>query len=310
MNSISTSALQLIGNTPLISLDRIYSGPGRLLAKGEFVNPGGSIKDRAARYIIRTAYLEGRLKPGQPVVEMTSGNMGAGLAVVCNVIGNRFTAVMSQGNSPERVRMLNSLGAEVVLVPQVNGNPGCVTGDDINAVQQKAISIAREKDAFFVDQFNNSGSTLVHEQETGPEIWEGLEGNVDAFVSGVGSAGTFVGTSRFLKNKNPQIICAAVEPAGAEVLAGKPVTKPKHILQGIGYGSIPPLWEIGLADLMIAVDDVSAENYRQLLAEKEGLYVGYSAAANVCASIRMIQDGILGNIPTVVTILCDTGLKY
>jgi len=303
-------ALDLIGNTPLVTLGRLHPGPGRLLAKAEFMQPGGSVKDRAALHIIRSAHQAGNLRTGQTVVEMTSGNMGAGLAVVCNVLGNPFVAVMSEGNSSERARMLESLGAKVVLVPQVDGTPGQVTGADISRALGEARRIVRERGAFYVDQFHAHGSVLAHEEGTGPEIWDALGGRLDAFVAGVGSGGTFVGTSRFFKGIRAEVFCAAVEPEGAEVLAGKPVAKAQHVLQGMGYGSIPPHWNTRLADVTIPVSDGEALRYKQLLAEKEGLHVGFSSGANVCAAVKLMSAGRLGVSPTVVTILCDTGLKY
>lgn len=304
------SALDLIGNTPLVSLDRLHSGPGRILAKAEFLNPGGSVKDRAARRIVHDARRDGRLAPGQAVVEMTSGNMGAGLALVCNVLGHRFTAVMSAGNSPERARMLEALGAEVVLVPQVDGAPGQVTGADVKKAADEARRLARSRGAWYVDQFHNPGSVAAHEHGTGPEIWRDLGGRLDAFVAIVGSGGTFVGTSRYLKRRNPGIVCAAVEPQGCEPLAGKRITNTRHLLQGTGYGVIPPHWERGLADAVLCVSDEEAVLYRKLLAQREGLHVGFSAAANVCAAVKLLASGRMPREGTVVTVLCDTGLKY
>lgn len=310
MARFEESALDLIGNTPLVQLSRIRPGRGRLLAKAEFVQPGGSVKDRAALRIVQDARAAGQLAPGQPVVEMTSGNMGAGLAVVCNLLGHSFVATLSEGNSPARARMLEALGAEVVLVPQVEGTPGRVTGADIQAATERAIEIARERGAFYVDQFNNPSCVRAHEESTGPEIWEALGDGLDAFVAAVGTGGTFVGVSRFLKRENPRIRCVAVEPEGAEVLAGKQLTKPDHLLQGTGYGFVPPQWDPGLADEFIAISDEEATRFRRLLAEKEGLHVGYSAAANVCAAVKLVESSRLDEAATVATVLCDSGLKY
>jgi cysteine synthase len=310
MSGILPSALDLIGNTPLVSLDRLHPGPGRILAKAEFLNPGGSVKDRAAKRIVEDARALGRLAPGQTVVEMTSGNMGAGLAVVCNVLSHPFVAVMSSGNSPERARMLEALGAEVVLVPQVDGAPGQVTGADVKSAADAARRLARERGALYVDQFHNPASVAAHENGTGPEIWESLGDRLDAFVAIVGSGGTFTGTSRFLKRQRPEIVCAAVEPEGCEPLAGRKIRKPRHLLQGTGYGVLPPHWEPELADGVLCVSDEEATRYRRLLAEKEGLHVGFSAAANVCAAEKLLASGRLPGEATVVTILCDTGLKY
>ncbi len=308
---IYKNTLELIGHTPLVCLNHIQRTSGKLFAKLEAVNPGGSVKDRPALKIIQQAYKENKLTPGQTVVEMTSGNMGAGLAVVCNATGNPFIAVMSAGNSPARAKMLRDLGAEVILTPQIDGKPGQVTGNDIAAAVETAKEIAAEKKAFYVDQFNNIASVLAHVENTGPEIWHDLNGQVDAFVAAVGSGGTFIGCSRYLKSKNPAIYCVAVEPIGAEVLAGKMITNPKHVMQGTGYGIVPPHWEPALADSMMAVSDEEAIYYKELLATKESLYVGYSAGANVCAAIKLLESGLLKN-PTasVVTILCDHGLKY
>lgn len=304
------SALDMIGNTPLIELSRLHSGPGRLFAKAEFVQPGGSVKDRAAKTIIEMAYEKKILSARKPVIEQTSGNMGAGLAVVCAVKGNPFTAVMSAGNSFERVKMLRGLGAEVLLVDQVDGEPGKVTGKDIAKATEVAINLAKERNGYYVDQFNNPGSIMAHENSTGPELWNSFGEKLNAFITAVGSGGTFVGTSSFLKNKNSNIKCLAVEPLGAEILAKKIVSKPKHQLQGIGYGIKPPHWCSNLADGYLAVSDEEANHYRMLLALKEGLYVGFSAAANVAASVNYLNSHPSGELLNVATILCDTGLKY
>lgn len=300
-----------ICNTPLIELSNMWTGKGRLLAKMEYIQPGGSVKDRAALKIIDDAYGDGRLRKGQPVVEMTSGNMGAGLAVVCGAMGNPFIATMSEGNSPERIRILKALGAEVVLVPQVSGSPGKVTGEDIAAAVEKAKEIETEQKAFYVDQFNNPSSVSAHYTTTGPEIWNDLEGGIDGFVAGIGSGGTFIGTSSYLKEHRPEIYCAAVEPESAAILKKGYVDNPKHIIQGTGYSLIPPHWNPELADDIITVSDQEVEHHTKQLALLQGLYAGYSSGANVCAAIKLLESGILeSSSPTVVTILCDTAYKY
>lgn len=304
------SALQLIENTPLVELSRAYSGPAKLFAKAEFLQPGGSVKDRAALHIIKDAYASGALKRGQPVVEMTSGNLGAGLAVVCNLFGNPFLAVMSSGNSPARAKMLERLGATVVLVQQVDGSAGMVTGRDIEAATIKAKELAIETDGFYVDQFNNPSCVNAHYRGTGPEIWRDLNGNLSAFVAAAGSGGTFIGCSKYLKSQNSKLFCATVEPAGARVLAGDPVINAKHLIQGVGYGIKLPHWQGHLVDEYLCVSDEEVVFYKDLLARKEGIYAGYSAAANICASVKLIESGALGDSPVVATVLCDTGLKY
>ncbi len=307
---IPASALDLVGRTPLIALDRAHPGPERILAKAEFLQPGGSVKDRAARAILLAAGADGRLRPGAPVVEMTSGNMGAGLAVACAVLGHPLVVTMSAGNSAQRARMLEALGAEVVLVPQADGAPGQVTGADVAAAAEVAQRLAAERGGFYVDQFNALEGPGAHEATTGPEIWEQAGGRVDAWVACVGTGATFLGVAAALRARNPFITCAAVEPAGCEPLGGRPVTKPRHLLQGTGYGAVPPHWDAALMNLSIPVTDDDAERWRRLLATREGLHVGYSAAANACAAARLLASGRMPDDAVAVTVLCDTGLKY
>ena len=304
------SAIDLIGKTPLVALDRAYGGPERIVAKAEFLQPGGSVKDRAARAILLAARKDGRLKPGMPVVEMTSGNMGAGLAVVCAALGHPLVVTMSAGNSPARAKMLEGLGAEVVIVPQVDGCAGQVTGQDVEAATEAARSMARERSGFYVDQFHATDGITAHETTTGPEILEQLGSTVDGWVTAVGTGCTFMGVAKALKAANPATVCAAVEPHGCRPLAGDPIIKPRHILQGIGYGSIPPHWDPTLMDLSLGVTDEEAQHWRRKLAREEGLYVGFSAAANVCAAVKLLESVHLRADAVVATILCDTGLKY
>lgn len=309
-STITASTLDLIGGTPLIALDRVHPGPGRILAKAEFTQPGGSVKDRAARAILLAARADGRLAPGAPVVEMTSGNMGAGLAVACAALGHPLVVTLSAGNSPQRARMLEALGAEVVLVPQIDGLPGQVTGADVAAAAEAARRIAGQRGGFYVDQFHAPDGVRVHQDTTGPEIWEQSGGLVDAWIASVATGATFLGVAAALRARNPQIVCAAVEPDGCRPLAGQPVTKPRHVLQGTGYGTVPPHWDPGLMDLAVSVTDDEAERWRRLLATREGLHVGYTAAANVCAAAALLASGRLSADAVAVTVLCGTGLKY
>ncbi len=309
MNNLK-STLDLIGRTPLVQLDRAHGGPGRIVAKAEFLQPGGSVKDRAALAIVMAARKDGRLRPGMPVVEMTSGNMGAGLAVVCAALDHPLIVTMSAGNSPARARMMEGLGAEVVLVPQVDGSPGQVTGKDIAAAAESARRIAREREGFYVDQFHAPEPIAAHAASTGPEIWRQSGERVDAWVAAVGTGATFLGVARALKAISPTTLCVAVEPAGCRPLAGEPVTKPRHVLQGTGYGAVPPHWDPSLMDFSLAVSDDEAEAWRKILGRREGLYVGYSAAANVCAAAQLLGSGRLKPDAVVATILFDTGLKY
>ena len=306
---VKKSIIELIGNTPIIELSKIYKGKGKLFAKMEYLNPGGSIKDRPALQIITDAYKNGTLQKGQPVVEMTSGNMGAGLAIVCNYFGNPFTAIMSVGNSKERVKMMEAFGANVILTPQKTGEPGKVTGEDIEVANILAKLFAEENNAFFANQFYNPSSTKSHFEGTGPEIWNELENDLNAFIASVGSAGTFVGTSTYLKSKNENIQCIAVEPENASIIKNGKVISDKHLLQGTGYGKVPPQWKQNLADEILTVTDKEASEMKILLGKLEGLHVGFSAAANVVATIKYLQK-INKDDCNAVTILCDTGFKY
>ena len=300
--------LNLIHNTPLIFLDKISAGlTGKIYAKAEHLQPGGSMKDRAAYQIILDAYQNGNLIKGQTVVEMTSGNMGAGLALVCRQFGNPFIAVMSEGNSPARRKILNAFGAEIILTKQVDGSPDMVTGADIAYAADVAKDIAQNRNAFYVDQFNNPSSIKVHFHHTGPEIVQNLP-EIDVFMASVGSGGTFIGVSKYLKLINSNIQCIVVEPKNAAILKTGKVEDPRHIIQGTAYGLIPPHWDETLVDDFITVTDEDVLEMTRRLSEEQGLYVGYSAAANVLAAQKhlMAQNRALN----IITILCDSGYKY
>ena len=302
------STLNLIHNTSLIFLDKISATlPGKIYAKAEHLQPGGSVKDRAAYQIILDAYENGSLKRGQMVVEMTSGNMGAGLALVCRQFGNPFVAVMSEGNSQERRRILNAFGAEIILTKQVDGSLGMVTGADIALAVDVAKDFAQNRNAFYADQFNNPSCIEAHFNHTGPEILRNLP-EADVFIASVGSGGTFIGTSKYLKSVNPTIKCIAVEPENSAILKTGKVDNPKHIIQGTAYGLIPPHWDESLVDDFITASDEEVRDMKRRLSTDQGLYVGYSAAANVIAAQKFFQDSEKAS--NIVTILCDSGYKY
>src|SRR6266542_3334483 len=231
------SAMEAIGNTPLVELGRLTRGvSGRILAKLDYLNPGLSKKDRIARQLIEDAEADGRLRPGQTVVELTSGNTGTGLSIVCAIKGYPFVAVMSQGNSMERARMMASLGAEVVLLPQLPESPaGQVSGGDLALVEQAAQRIVAERGAFRADQFRLASNARAHYLNTGPEFIRQSGGQIDAFCDFVGTGGSFAGCAAAFKEYNPAIQCYVVEPAGAAVLAGEALTHPNHRIQGGGY---------------------------------------------------------------------------
>lgn len=310
MTSWFPSVVEVIGDTPMVELSRITPpGQGRILAKLEYLSPGLSKKDRIARQIIEDAEAGGELRPGQTVVELTSGNTGTGLAVVCAVKGYPFVAVMSKGNSAERARMMRALGAEVVLVDQAPGSvPGQVSGADLDRVEQETRRIVNERGAFRAHQFEHAGAFRAHYLHTGPEFWRQSQHSVELFCDFVGSGTTFAGCAAFLKEQNPAIRCFVVEPVGACAMAGEPVVRPGHRIQGGGY-SMPvlPLLDPALIDGFIAVSDEEAIAASRRLASEEGIFAGFSSGANLAAALRLLQE-YPGRTAGIV--ICDSGLKY
>jgi cysteine synthase A len=305
------SALEAIGQTPLVALDRLTANfDGRILAKLEFTNPGFSKKDRIAREIIEQAENDGMISAGQTVVELTSGNTGTGLAIVCAIKGYPFVAVMSRGNSSERARMMAALGAEVVLVDQVPGSkPGQVSGDDLALVETVARQITRERNAFRADQFEREGNPLAHYRHTGPEIWRQSAGSVTHFCDFVGSGGSYAGITRYLKQQNPAIGCYVVEPRGAEILATGEIQQADHPIQGGGYS----MRELGFleeldVDGYLAVSGDEARAAARRLAREEGIFGGYSSGANIAAALQLLEGPAKGGV--IAILVCDSGLKY
>ncbi|MEQ9673829.1 MAG: cysteine synthase family protein [Roseovarius indicus] len=300
MSGVLPSVVGAMGGTPLVELSRVrdlLGLDGRLLAKLDYLLPGFSKKDRAAKAIVEAARESGELAEGQTVVELTSGNMGTGLSIVCGVLGHPFVAVMSEGNSEERARMMRALGAEVVLVPQAEGSKrGEVSGADLALVEEAAQRITAERGAFRADQFAREGNPRAHETGTAPEIWAQSEGAVTAFCDFIGSGGTLGGAARFFGEKG--VRCYAVEPDHAA-----------HPIQGGGY-SMPDL--VHLEGVSLAgtesVSGVEAAEHARLLASKEGIFGGYSAGANMAAAVRLLKSKERGGC--VAFVVCDSGLKY
>jgi cysteine synthase A len=308
---VLSSVIEAIGETPLVSLDRLTRGiEGTILAKLEHLNPGFSKKDRIARQIIEDAEADGRLAAGQTVVELTSGNTGTGLAIVCGVKGYPFVAVMSKGNSMERARMMRALGAEVVLVEQAPGSvPGQVSGEDLARVEAETRRIVEQRRAFRADQFRLAGNARAHLLHTGPEILRQTGGQFHAFCDFVGTAGSFAGCAAAFKAHAPSIRCFVVEPAGAAALAGEPVTNPGHRIQGGGYTMAPlPLIDPAHVDGYLSVSDEEAIRWARRLAKEEGIFAGFSSGANVAAAMQLLRGDFTGQ--TVVVLICDSGLKY
>ena len=285
------SVLGAIGNTPLVELSRLTRGlEGRILAKLEYLNPGFSKKDRIALQMIEEAEADGRLQPGQAVVELTSGNTGTGLSIVCAVKGYPFVAVISKGNSMERARMMKAFGAEVVLIDQLpESKPGQVSGGDLALVEEAAQRITKERNAFRADQFHLQSSARGHYLHTAPEILQQANGQIDAFCDFVGTGSSFGGCAAAFKEHNPNILCYIVEPAAAAILSGKPVTNPNHRIQGGGYSMMElPLINKDLIDGYLQVTDEEAMEVTQRLAKEEGIFGGFSSGTNVAAAMQLL----------------------
>jgi cysteine synthase A len=310
-NTLLDSVLGAIGNTPLVELARITRGlEGRILAKLEYLNPGFSKKDRIALQMIKEAEAEGKLTKGQTVVELTSGNTGTGLSIVCAVKGYPFVAVMSKGNSTERARMMKALGAEVILIDQLpDSKPGQVSGGDLALVEEAAQHLTKERNAFRADQFHLESSSRAHYLHTAPEILKQANGKIDVFCDYAGTGSSFAGCAAAFKEHDPGIQCYIVEPAEAAVLAGKPVTNPNHRIQGGGY-SMTELTLINRdhIDGYLQVTDEEAMEFARRLAKEEGIFAGFSSGANIAAAVQLLRT--TGKGKTVTVLLPDSGLKY
>lgn len=313
MKPLLENIYEAIGETPMLHLHRItehYGVEGSIYAKLEYLNPGYSKKDRPALQMIEEAEASGALKPGQTVIELTSGNTGTGLSLVCQSKGHPFIAVMSEGNSMERARMMRALGAEVILVPQCPGSvKGQVSGKDLELVEQRTVELVKERGAFRADQFKLDSSYRAHLLHTGEEMWEQSNGKIDAFLDTVGSGGTFEGCAEALKAHNPAIRCYVVEPESAAVYAGHPLRdEGRHKVQGCGYAMDLPKIKRENIDGLVQVNDEESLQMTRDLARLEGCFVGISAGANVAAALKLLRGAEKGK--TIVLTLNDSGLKY
>ena len=302
MANIYTSAAQLIGHTPLLELTHIekkYDLKARLLAKLEYFNPAGSVKDRVALAMIEDAEQKGLLTPQSVLIEPTSGNTGIGLASVAAARGYRIIIVMPDSMSVERRQLMKAYGAELVLTPGAQGMKGAIA---------KADELAREiPHSFIPGQFVNQANPQAHYATTAPEIWQDTDGQVDAFVAGVGTGGTITGVGRYLREKNPSIHIVAVEPKTSAVLAtGIPG---KHGIQGIGAGFVPAVLDTKVYDEIIPVADEDAFATGREIGQSEGVLVGISSGAAVWAAIQLAQRPEYAG-KTIVVLLPDTGDRY
>jgi cysteine synthase A len=298
MPAITTgNILDLIGNTPMLHL--AHATGCEIFAKAEFLNPGGSIKDRIAKHMLEQAALNGLLKPGDTVMEPTSGNTGIGVALCGVQMGYRVVIVMPENMSDERKRIIRCLGAELVLTPAEKSVDG--------ALEEVARRRAENPAIFVPQQFMNPDNPAIHYQTTGPEIWEQMDGHVDVFVSGMGSGGTLAGVGAFLRERNPKVRLVAAEPMGNSALLGQQGIG-LHAIQGIGDGFIPPVLDPSIVDEVIEVTDCDAIEASRMLAGKQGLLAGISAGANVWAAMQVAKKGAC-NL-RIATILPDRAERY
>lgn len=299
---IAKDLTQLIGNTPLLEVSRIeklLNLKARVLVKLESFNPGGSVKDRIAYAMIEEAEREGAIKPGDTIIEPTSGNTGIGLAWVAKVKGYKLILTMPETMSIERRNLLKALGAELVLTPGSEGMKGAIT-----KAKELQDSIPG---SVILQQFENPSNPLIHYRSTGPEIWHDTDGEVDFLVAGVGTGGTISGTTKYLKERRPSLKALAVEPASSAVLSGEPSSS--HKIQGIGAGFIPKNFDSDLIDRVVKVTDTEAVKAGRLLASEEGVLAGISSGAAFSVAISLAKDEANAG-KTIVAILPDTGERY
>lgn len=289
----------LIGSTPLVDLTALASGNATILGKYEAANPGGSVKDRVAKYMLDAAEGDGTLRPGGTVIEPTSGNTGVGLAMLAAERGYKMVLVMPETMSIERRKLAAAYGAQIVLTPGARGMKGAV---------EKAEELRRATPGSIVaGQFVNPANPRAHYETTGPEIWRDTDGTVDVLVAGVGTGGTISGSARYLKEQKPTVLAVAVEPAESQVLAGKP--SGSHRIQGIGAGFVPRTFDRSVVDEIMPVASEDAIATKKRLAVEKGLLVGISSGAAVAAAIQVAERPESAG-KTIVAVLPDTGERY
>ena len=302
MSKIYTSAEQLIGHTPLLEITHIEAAQGlkaRVLAKLEYFNPAGSVKDRVAKAMIDDAEAKGKLKPGSVIIEPTSGNTGIGLASVAAARGYRVIIVMPDTMSMERRLLMKAYGAELVLTEGAKGMAGAIA---------KADELAAEiPNSFVAGQFVNPANPAAHRATTGPEIWEDTDGRVDFFVAGAGTGGTLTGVGGYLKEKNPAVKIVAVEPADSPVLSGGKAGP--HKLQGIGAGFVPEVLDTSVYDQIMTITTDQAYEAGRMMGRKEGVLVGISSGAALYAALELARQPE-NEGKTIVVLLPDTGDRY
>jgi cysteine synthase A len=299
MSGVFEDIAAAVGYTPLVRLNRLGSGKATILAKLESKNPGASVKDRIAGYMIEAARKDGRLKPGTTIVEPTSGNTGIGLAMICAAKGIPLILTMPESMSLERRKLLLIFGARIILTPAERGMPGAI---------EKAQQLVQENpNAILLQQFQNPANPQAHRETTAQEIWVDTGGKVDILVSAVGTGGTLTGCGEALEKKNPKLRVVAVEPKDSPVLSGG---KPgRHKIQGIGAGFVPDVLRVDLIDEIVQVSNEDALQTARQLASREGILSGISGGANVWAAMQLSKRPESEG-RTIVTFICDTGERY
>jgi len=298
--SSKTSLLDCIGNTSMLKLDVEFQGSTySLYAKPEFMNPSGSIKDRIAKYIVEQAEKRGFLKPGYTIVEATSGNTGIALSMIAAAKGYKMLVVMPEHMTGERIKIMTGLGADVCLTPKDEGFEGAV---------EKADKIAKSGEQYFLaNQFKNSDNVMAHYYTTGKEILQQIEGNVDAFIAGIGTGGTLMGVGKALRERNPRVQLVAVEPEEASVLSGQKDIK-DHKIAGIGDGFVPEIVDKNMINMLVTIKSDDAVAMARRMSRERGLMVGVSSGANILASIEVMKKIVQDN--TTVTVLPDRTERY
>lgn len=305
--NIRNGFIETVGNTPLIRIHSLSEETGcEILGKAEFLNPGGSVKDRAALYMIEDAERKGLLKTGGTVVEGTAGNTGIGLTHICNAKGYKSVIVIPETQSKEKIEMLRTLGADVTLVPAV---PYSDPGNYVRVSEK----IAKETpNSVWANQFDNLANRNAHFETTGPEIWNQTQGKIDVWTTSLGTGGTYAGTGLFFKSKNPKIKCIVADPYGSGIYSfvktGNITIEGSSITEGIGQGRITKNMEGMPADDAVRIHDKEALRILNLVLKKDGLFMGGSVGINLAAAYQIAKD--LGPGHTIVTVLCDSGAKY
>jgi cystathionine beta-synthase len=307
-NNCYESVLDAIGRTPIVKLGNISKGlKATIWAKLEFMNPGGSVKDRIAKYMIEKAEREGKIKPGTTIIENSSGNTAMGLAIVCRQKGYKLKIVIRNTTSPEKIKMLEVLGVDVIKVD------ASLPPEHPESYNNYALNLAKnDPNLFYIDQHNNLDNNETHYATTGPEIWEQMNGKVDYFVQGVGTGGTLFGAGKYLKEKNPSVKLIGIDPVGSifyDWFKHKKMVKPsRYLIEGIGDEFLIKTAQLELMDDMLKVEDKTAIEWTKILAREEGIIAGGSSGANVWGAVQIAKK--INKRANIVTIICDNGYKY